>query len=486
MAVTYNLRGTSNSSFQVGKQGAGTLKIGALDSTGASGSVASITGHLVPSANVSYDLGTASLMWRDVYVGPGSLYINGKKVLEDDSGAITLSTSVDQSLHIKTHGTGQTTMQSAAGLNFTTTSTGDITFTTSSGQVNFDGDVIVNATKSISSSNANPITFADPISVSGNSSMTNLTVTGDLTVQGSTTAIDSTTIAITNSFTFEGSTADNFETTLTVADPTADRTITLPDASGTVALTSDVPAAYTNASVDAHLNQSNPTSGYVLSWNGSDYAWIDNAGYTNTDFDNRLGTKTTDNLTEGSSNLYYTDARSRAGISLSSGTPAYNNSTGVLTVPSTTDHITEGSNLYHTTARVQAVSINEVVEDTTPQLGGDLDVNGNKIVSTSNGDVEIEPNGTGNAKITSTGALILPVGTTAQRPSTPVVGMFRFNSTTDRFEGYNGASWVILGSVLPTNEATDYGATTETAISNHDYGAITDADSIIIDYKTIT
>ena len=94
-------------------------------------------------------------------------------------------------------------------------------------------------------------------------------------------------------------------------------------------------------------------------------------------------------------------------------------------------------------------------------------------MSTSNGDVEIEPNGTGNAKITSTGALILPVGTTAQRPSTPVVGMFRFNSTTDRFEGYNGASWVILGSVLPTNEATDY-------------GAITDADSIVIDYKTIT
>ena len=127
-----------------------------------------------------------------------------------------------------------------------------------------------------------------------------------------------------------------------------------------------------------------------------------------------------------------------------------------------------------------------VVEDTTPQLGGDLDVNGNKIVSASNGDVEIEPNGTGNAKITSTGALILPVGTTAQRPATPVVGMFRFNSTTDRFEGYNGASWVILGSVLPTNEATDYGATTSTAISNHDYGAITDADSIIIDYKTIT
>jgi len=33
-------------------------------------------------------------------------------------------------------------------------------------------------------------------------------------------------------------------------------------------------SAYTNSDVDAHLNQSNPTSGHVLSWNGSDYAWV--------------------------------------------------------------------------------------------------------------------------------------------------------------------------------------------------------------------
>ncbi len=42
------------------------------------------------------------------------------------------------------------------------------------------------------------------------------------------------------SITFEGATADSFETTLAVTDPTADRTITLPNATGTVALTSDV------------------------------------------------------------------------------------------------------------------------------------------------------------------------------------------------------------------------------------------------------
>jgi len=39
---------------------------------------------------------------------------------------------------------------------------------------------------------------------------------------------------------FEGTTANAFETTLSAGDPTADRTITLPDSTGTVALTSDI------------------------------------------------------------------------------------------------------------------------------------------------------------------------------------------------------------------------------------------------------
>lgn len=43
----------------------------------------------------------------------------------------------------------------------------------------------------------------------------------------------------------------------------------------------------------------------------------------------------------------------------------------------------------------------DVVDDTTPQLGGDLDVNGNSIVSTSDGNVVIAPNGAGRAKVTN-------------------------------------------------------------------------------------
>ena len=680
MAVTYNLKGTSSTNFQVGKSANGTIKLGELDASSVADSKLQLTGHIIPKEDNTYDLGSSSKMFRDVYIGPGSLYVNGKKVIEDDSGSITVSTTVDQSLHIKTTGTGQTTMQSAAGLNLTTTSTGDITFTTASGQVNFDGDVIVNAAKSISSSNANPITFADPIAVSGTSSMTNLTVTGDLTVQGSTTTIDSTTVNITNAFTFEGATADAHETTLTVADPTADRTITLPNATGTVVLqdttdtlsnktlasptfsgTASGSLAIANTTTDDSLlittTEDSSTAGPVIALkrnsaspadadyigqvkfkgendadqeityakitgkildasDGSEdgmleYAFIkggsqnisarfrgdalqllngtnlyvgaggniqfegatadahettltvleptadrtislpdatgtvslidetetltnktlttpvltnpsvsgsvtgDVAFDTDTLFidstNNRVGIRTTSpayalNIAGGSqAKLAFSEAGTQSIYFGDSGTPFagyinYNHSIDELRFNSIgTININGEYNLPSTDGSANqfiktdgsgqlsfATVASSVVEDTTPQLGGDLDVNGNKIVSTSNGDVEIEPNGTGNTKITSTGALILPVGTTAQRPATPVVGMFRFNSTTDRFEGYNGASWVILGSVLPTNEATDYSAISTTAISNHDYGAITDADSIHIDYKDLT
>jgi hypothetical protein len=62
----------------------------------------------------------------------------------------------------------------------------------------------------------------------------NVTVAGNLTVEGTTTTVDSSTIQIQNSFVFEGATADSHETNLTTIDPTADRTISLPNVSGTL------------------------------------------------------------------------------------------------------------------------------------------------------------------------------------------------------------------------------------------------------------
>jgi len=68
----------------------------------------------------------------------------------------------------------------------------------------------------------------------------NVTITGNLTVSGQTTTA-STSILVINSFVFEG-TENDHETTLTITDPTADRTITLPNVSGTVVTAGNFPA----------------------------------------------------------------------------------------------------------------------------------------------------------------------------------------------------------------------------------------------------
>jgi len=79
--------------------------------------------------------------------------------------------------------------------------------------------------------------------ISGLTSLTSNTLTAFTTGQTNSITIGSGQII------FEGATANDFETTLAVTDPTADRTITFPDAGGTVALTSDIvyPVTLTNS-----------------------------------------------------------------------------------------------------------------------------------------------------------------------------------------------------------------------------------------------
>jgi len=93
---------------------------------------------------------------------------------------------------------------------------------------------------------------------------------GSTTLYGSVSLPSTTTIAgatiagatFTGDIVFEGATSDNFETTLTVTDPTADRTITIPNATGTVALTSDLSsyAALSGATFTGNIAINNSTS----------------------------------------------------------------------------------------------------------------------------------------------------------------------------------------------------------------------------------
>lgn len=52
---------------------------------------------------------------------------------------------------------------------------------------------------------------------------------------------------------------------------------------------------------------------------------------------------------------------------------------------------------------------------------------------------------TGTVSFTSTGAALMPKGTTAQQPGTPIEGMIRYNTTTGNFEGYIDGAWGAIG-----------------------------------------
>lgn len=61
-----------------------------------------------------------------------------------------------------------------------------------------------------------------------------------------------------------------------------------------------------------------------------------------------------------------------------------------------------------------------------------------------------------DSSFTSTGALLISKGTTGQQPGSPAVGMMRYNTTTNQFEGYSGASpaWKSIGGSALSNDTT--------------------------------
>lgn len=89
---------------------------------------------------------------------------------------------------------------------------------------------------------------------------------------------------------------------------------------------------------------------------------------------------------------------------------------------------------------------------------GNLQMNSNKLtglaVGTVNGDsVEysqlvgllVNPTLSGDVTMSGTAFVLIPKGTTAQRPSVPVAGEMRYNTDTNQFEGYANGVWGQLG-----------------------------------------
>ncbi len=105
--------------------------------------------------------------------------------------------------------------------------------------------------------------------------------------------------------------------------------------------------------------------------------------------------------------------------------------------------------------------IASVVADSTPQLGGNLDVNGNDIVSTSNGNIEILPNGSGKVHLDgngSSGGVLVSDGLIEIKTGTGSVGEVRFyceSSNAHYVSLKSPAHSSYSGNVVLTLPATD-------------------------------
>ena len=153
---------------------------------------------LFPSADDTFSLGSSSFQWSDLYVGPGSLYVNGQKVLEDSSGSIVVSADANQNVSVQTSGSGDVQLDA-----------------TGSGLIALKSTVQIEDGNNITNSAGNGITFGSGLvsdSLTSKSTDTNLvlagngtgivqvsdalTVTGNLTVQGTTSTVSSTTLTV--------------------------------------------------------------------------------------------------------------------------------------------------------------------------------------------------------------------------------------------------------------------------------------------------
>ena len=96
------------------KLGINTTTVNTTDVLNINGNI-TIKGNMIPLTDNEYSLGSSSNAFKDVYVGPGSLYINNKKILgelENDADTINITTGVDEHIQINTNGQGLLKLQS--------------------------------------------------------------------------------------------------------------------------------------------------------------------------------------------------------------------------------------------------------------------------------------------------------------------------------------------------------------------------------------
>jgi hypothetical protein len=155
--------------------------------------------------------------------------VSGSAVLDEDDMDSNSATKVATQQSVKAYVDAQITAQDLD----VTSDSGTIAIDLNSETLTIAGGT--NVTTTGSGNNISIATSTDVVTLTSTSTLTNKTLTSPTINTPTITTLTATALALTDSsIIFEGSTADDFETTLTVVDPTADRTITLPNETGTL------------------------------------------------------------------------------------------------------------------------------------------------------------------------------------------------------------------------------------------------------------
>ena len=155
--------------------------------------------------------------------------VSGSAVLDEDGMDSNSATQVSTQQSIKAYVDAQITAQ-------------DLDVTSDSGTIAIDLNsetlTVAGGTNIDTTGSSNSITIAtssDVVTLTSTSTLTNKTLTSPTINSPTITTLTATALALTDaSVVFEGATDDGYETTLTVVDPTADRTITIPNETGTL------------------------------------------------------------------------------------------------------------------------------------------------------------------------------------------------------------------------------------------------------------